>query len=210
VTHEEFRARLLSRTEVAGVQVSPVLFEKLEAYFQLLTSWNRRINLTALDLESLPAAAVDRLLVEPLAAARFAPRHEAVLDVGSGGGSPAIPFALATDAKELTMVESRARKSVFLREAARTVELTDVRVMTGRIADIANSRELAARFAVVTVRAVRLEEADWAGLVNALKPGGSIFLLHRTDENTQDLPFTRETHPLIGDSSVSIWTIPAQ
>jgi len=210
VTNEEFRARLLSRTEVAGVQVSPVLFEKLEAYFQLLTIWNRRINLTALDLESLPAAAVDRLLVEPLAAARFAPRHEAVLDVGSGGGSPAIPFALATDAKELTMVESRARKSVFLREAARTVELTDVRVMTGRIADIANSRELAARFAVVTVRAVRLEEADWAGLVNVLKPGGSIFLLHRTDENTQDLPSTRETHPLIGDSSVSIWTIPAQ
>jgi len=210
VTNEEFRARLLSRTEVAGVQVSPVLFEKLEAYFQLLTIWNRRINLTALDLESLPAAAVDRLLVEPLAAARFAPRHEAVLDVGSGGGSPAIPFALATDAKELTMVESRARKSVFLREAARTVELTDARVMTGRFADIANSRELAARFAVVTVRAVRLEEADWAGLVNVLKPGGSIFLLHRKDENTQSLPFTRETHPLTGDSSVSIWTIPAQ
>jgi len=209
VTNEEFRAHLLSRTEVAGVQITPALFEKLKAYFQLLTIWNRRINLTALDLESLPASAVDRLLVEPLAAARFAPRHEAVLDVGSGGGSPAIPFALASEAKELTMVESRARKSVFLREAARTVGFTGARVLTGRFADIANSRDLAAHFAVVTVRAVRLAEADWAGLVKVLKPRGSIFLLHRGDENAPNPSSTRETHPLIADSVVSIWTMPA-
>ena len=45
------------------------------------------------------------------------------MDVGSGGGSPAIPLKLAAPAVALTMVEVKARKSAFLREAIRQLEL---------------------------------------------------------------------------------------
>ncbi len=38
-----------------------------------------------------------------------------MIDIGSGGGSPAIPFALALAGVRLLMVESKTRKSVFLR-----------------------------------------------------------------------------------------------
>ena len=41
------------------------------------------------------------------------------MDVGSGGGSPAIPLKLAVPRLALTMVEVKARKSAFLREAVR-------------------------------------------------------------------------------------------
>ena len=44
-----------------------------------------------------------------------------MIDIGSGGGSPAIPLALAVPGLRLLMVESKTRKSVFLREAVRAL-----------------------------------------------------------------------------------------
>ena len=46
-----------------------------------------------------------------------------MLDIGSGGGSPAIPLVLTLSRLRLVMVESKTRKSVFLREAIRALEL---------------------------------------------------------------------------------------
>lgn len=154
--------------------------DRLEAYYRLLATWNQRINLTALNLDSLPDEAVDRLFIEPLAAARFAQPGSAVLDVGSGGGSPAIPFALATGASTLTMVESKARKSVFLREAARAAGIVHSDVVTARFQTVAESADLTGAFEVVTVRAVRIDEDDWPALAGPLRSGGSLFFLHRS------------------------------
>ena len=44
-------------------------------------------------------------------------------DIGSGGGSPAIPLKLARPTLPLPMVESKTRKAVFLREAVRALGL---------------------------------------------------------------------------------------
>ena len=59
------------------------------AYHELLSRWNRKINLTALDN---PDEAIDRLLLEPVLAARHFPAPDAsVMDIGSGGGSRPFP-----------------------------------------------------------------------------------------------------------------------
>ena len=71
------------------------LASQLVVYYQLLSHWNRKINLTSL---SDPDEAVDRLLLEPVAAAAVLPANRALIDLGSGGGSPAIPLALALGA----------------------------------------------------------------------------------------------------------------
>jgi len=58
------------RAERAGLSVDPELKEKLLSYYSLLTRWNEKINLTAL---TDPAAAIDRLLIEPVSAAPYLP-----------------------------------------------------------------------------------------------------------------------------------------
>ena len=95
--------------------MDPTIEPKLVTYLELLWKWNRKINLTAI-LE--PEMAIDRLLLEPLAAAAHLPAGGMLADLGSGGGSPAIPLALALSPSKLLMVESRSRKASFLREAA--------------------------------------------------------------------------------------------
>jgi 16S rRNA (guanine527-N7)-methyltransferase len=54
----------------------------------------------------------------------------AIVDVGSGGGAPGVPFAAAFPEREVTLLEARARKCEFLRAIAR--EFPNVRVVHGR------------------------------------------------------------------------------
>ena len=207
MTPAEFQSRLAERLAAAGISISPALAEKLATYHQLLATWNRRVNLTALDVERLPDEALDRLLIEPIVAAQHAERRLAMLDVGSGGGSPAIPFALATEARELTMIESRSRKSVFLREAAFAVGLSPAQVLTTRFEEAAASAELKGHFNVVTIRAVRVADEDWLRLSGLLAAGGSVFLLHQVGaRGAAKTNFIHAgTHPLTEKAELSIF-----
>jgi len=105
VTSREFQDRLSSRAKRASVSVTPQLTLRLETYFRLLETWNRKINLTGLNLAEATPDTIDRLLIEPLVAARYIPASAGrMLDVGSGGGSPASPIALALPSIRLLMV----------------------------------------------------------------------------------------------------------
>ncbi len=143
----------------------------------MLARWNRKINLTALDD---PDQAIDRLLLEPLLAAKHLTHPSpATIDVGSGGGSPAIPLKLAIPAMILTMVESKARKAAFLREAVRMLSLSDTHVETARYEELLTKPELHEAADVITMRAVRIDARVLRSLEALLKPGG-VFLLFRS------------------------------
>ncbi len=81
--------------------------------------------------------AIDRLLIEPVLATKYLPAPDAtVLDIGSGGGSPAIPMKLAAPGISLRMVESKTRKAAFLREVVRTLELDRTAVEAVRFEEL--------------------------------------------------------------------------
>jgi 16S rRNA (guanine527-N7)-methyltransferase len=151
MTSREFSDRVSRRARKAGVRVQDGLVERLEAYYRLLESWNARINLTALDLVNGPDSTIDRLLIEPLVAARHLPDDARVIDIGSGGGSPAIPLQLARPDLRLTLVEAKVRKCAFLREAGRHLEL-DILVENSRYEALLARPELHEAFDVGTMR----------------------------------------------------------
>jgi 16S rRNA (guanine527-N7)-methyltransferase len=177
VNPREFKERLQRRAKRAGISLEPELASKLETYYRLLAAWNQKINLTALNLREPTDEAFDRLLVEPLVAARHTPAgaHK-VMDIGSGGGSPALPFALAVSDVALLMVESKTRKSVFLREAVRALGLNSADVATARFEELLTRPDLHEAHDLVTIRAVRVESRVLLGLQAFLRPGGQLFL----------------------------------
>jgi len=184
VTPHEFRERLSARAAEAGVAITADVQVKLETYFQLLTRWNAKINLTALPLRRPTDETFDRLLIEPLAAARYvAESARAWFDVGSGGGSPAIPLKIVHPRAGLTMVESRERKAAFLREAVRELELPDTDVENQRFEDvIANVRSHA--IDLVSVRAVRSDSALMSAISRVLSPNGRVFIFHSPSKDS--------------------------
>jgi 16S rRNA (guanine527-N7)-methyltransferase len=158
------------------VTISAPLATKLEVYFRLLTAWNAKMNLTGLDLTEQAPAAIDRLLIEPLVAAKHATAPVTrMIDIGSGGGSPAIPLALSLSA-HLMLVEAKTRKSVFLREALRALELSDAEVVTSRFEELLSRPSLHEAHDLLTLRAVRVEGSVLMNLQAFVRPGGELFL----------------------------------
>lgn len=160
---EEVRRRFHARAVAARLTLPDVLVERLLAYYALLTRWNSVINLTSLED---PDAAIDRLLLEPVAAAAHLPGSPHIVDLGSGGGSPAIPLALASGAGDLQMIEARTRKAAFLREAVRELGL-QARVESARFDDVLRETQLPSP-AVISARAVRLGPESWKLIAEAV------------------------------------------
>jgi 16S rRNA (guanine527-N7)-methyltransferase len=157
-----------------GLFFSDELVEKLDAFNALLFRWNQKINLTSI---ADPDEAIDRLLLEPLLAARHVPALATrLMDVGSGGGSPAIPLKLALPQLHLTMVEAKVRKSAFLREASRQLGLTETEVETTRVEELLPRPQLHEAFDLISMRAVRIEIRMLNTIQAFLKPGGHVLL----------------------------------
>jgi 16S rRNA (guanine527-N7)-methyltransferase len=174
VAPRDFRTRLAKRASKAGLFLPDELAAGLTAYYELLARWNRKINLTALDN---PDEAIDRLLLEPVVATKQLARPDVrIMDVGSGGGSPAIPMKLAAAGAALTMVEVKARKSAFLREAVRSLGLGQTTVETSRYEELLARPELHEAFDVLSLRAVRVEVRTLLTLQAFVKPGGTLLL----------------------------------
>jgi 16S rRNA (guanine527-N7)-methyltransferase len=194
----DLNGRLQERAAGEGIVVSDALASRLVAYFELLHRWNRTINLTSLTDSD---EAIDRLLLEPLAAAAALPHRAALADLGSGGGSPAIPLALATESSRLLMVESRSRKVAFLREAAREVGLSAI-VEPVRFEELASQATYRGCFDIVTIRAVRRDTAALTAATGLLRPNGLIALFRGPDgadepESLMGNLAWRETRPLL-------------
>lgn len=165
-------ARLTRRARRAGVPMSDELVSRLAVYYELLLKWNKKVNLTAVDDID---QSLDRMLVEPVAACRYLPEAaNSLLDIGSGGGSPAIPMKVWNPGMHLRMVESKTRKSAFLREAIRELGLRDADVETCRYEELLGRSELHEGVDIVTIRAVRVEGRMLAAVQAFLSQGGKL------------------------------------
>lgn len=171
-----FRERLREQAEAAGLSLDLAQMGHFEHYFRLLHHWNRAINLTALPLAGFPDRTLNRLFIEPLQAAQFV--EDAPLlwfDLGSGGGSPAIPLKIMRPLLRLRMVESRSRKAAFLSEVVRSLSLTTTEVLSVRIEELAQSAP-AGHGDLLTIRAVRIEEGLLQAAAALLRLDGRLLL----------------------------------
>ena len=172
----------------AGLPVEGPLATEMASFIGLMAKWNATLNLTGLELDPASDEAIMRLIVEPVAAAALVPPGvKLALDVGSGGGSPAIPLKLARRDIPFVLVESKSRKCAFLREAVRHLELTGIDVVNSRLQEVASRVEMLSRVDLVTVRAVRMDAELWVAVRRILAPGARA-LLFGTTSSAPSLP----------------------
>jgi 16S rRNA (guanine527-N7)-methyltransferase len=134
----------------AGLQalgLDTALAPPLLAYLGLLARWNRTYNLTAI---RDPREMVARHLLDSLAMHAFLDGLDTLADLGAGAGLPGIPLAIARPSLQVTLVESNGKKARFMREAVRTLGLTDVRVAESRI----EALDEPGQYAAITARAL--------------------------------------------------------
>jgi len=197
---------ITERAEREGVQLSATALAELGIYIGLLTKWNRTVNLTALPLDPLSDEAMDRLLIEPLIAAREAgPSDGLLIDVGSGGGSPAVPLKVAAPWLRLVMVESRGRKSAFLREVVRELKWSDASVETTRLEELADRSADDFKADLVSLRAVRADSDLWAVVGRLLRPEGRVLWFGaRGDDDQEAVGFSLAATRTLGTTGTTL------
>ncbi|HEY7820377.1 MAG TPA: RsmG family class I SAM-dependent methyltransferase [Vicinamibacteria bacterium] len=142
-------------------------YEKLESLERLLVRWSAKLDLTGFPTEEERRR---RYFAEPLAAVKWLPREGRAVDIGSGGGSPGLPFAIATPGVQWTLLEPRLRRRLFLEEAVAELALANVRVSPERF-------QGGSQLAAISCRGVRLDPADLERVIDALSPGGRFLWL---------------------------------
>jgi len=179
----------------AAAALSPGQLRLISKYIDLLLRWNARINLTAVRQpdeivtrhfgESMFAARHLFPLANPERSSRVEPgpgnttQQVHVIDVGSGAGFPGLPIKIWAPHIRLSLIESSQKKATFLREAIRTLTLTNVDVFAGRANDF-HPDTLRPNFPaanVVTLRAVERFDSILSTAADLVKPSGRLAVL---------------------------------
>ncbi|MCC7135554.1 MAG: 16S rRNA (guanine(527)-N(7))-methyltransferase RsmG [Nitrosomonas sp.] len=116
--------------EMQGLPVDQSLLRgQLLQYIALLAKWNATHNLTAV---KTPEAMITRHLLDSLSVLPHISGPN-IVDVGSGGGFPGIPIALARSEWQVTLVESNSKKAAFLKQAVVELNISNVQVVHQRV-----------------------------------------------------------------------------
>ncbi len=149
-----------------AIELTPAARTAVDGHVRLLLAWTAAINLTAIR-DPIDVALLH--VIDSLAglAALGSASPERILDLGSGGGYPGIPLAVALPAAQVVLVDSIAKKVTFLETAIHAIGLSGrVRPVAARAEALAVDREHRVAYDVVVVRAV----APLAELVELAMP----------------------------------------
>ena len=163
-----------------GLNLPEAAQQKLLAFRDLLLKWNKTYNLTAL---RDPAQAISHHLLDSLAILPHV-GGGTLLDVGSGGGLPAIPLAIARPDLAVSMVDTVQKKASFLQQAVIELALGHVTVHHARV------ETMQGQYDQISSRAFA-EIALFVSLTrHLLGPGGRWLAMKglRPDDELQALP----------------------
>ena len=137
-----------------GVEAAPAMLERLAVYLDQLLEANRRFNLTAVrDRETAwRRHVIDSLTL--LAGLETLPAGATIIDVGSGGGLPGIPLAIARPDLRVTLLEATGKKARFLEQCVATLALGNVQVVQDRAEHAGQSAAHRGRYDVAVCRAL--------------------------------------------------------
>jgi 16S rRNA (guanine527-N7)-methyltransferase len=160
--------------ETTGWQPSADQLQQFQNFYELVSLANKSLNLTRI-LE--PADFWEKHLWDSLQPILTNPQLVGpVVDLGTGGGFPGIPIAIARPDWEVTLVDSTAKKINFLDSSMGTIPLTNVQAIADRAESFGRHAEHRDLYGLVTVRAVAEPSVCAEYAVPLLAIGGTAIL----------------------------------
>ena len=190
---------------VLNLNTSDCQIELLASYRDLLIDANRRLNLTAM---KRPRTVDARLIAESLAIVPLiGPGPHRLLDVGTGGGIPGIPLAIACPDSAITLLDATAKKLEALDGILRELGIENVNLVHGRAEEVAHDAEHRGCYTVVVSRAVaRLPTLVEYTLPFLTRCG--VAILPKGRQVQRELGEARDAIATLGGELVDVFTSP--
>ncbi|MBE5754157.1 MAG: 16S rRNA (guanine(527)-N(7))-methyltransferase RsmG [Clostridiales bacterium] len=133
-----------------GILVTDEQLQKFEKYYDLLVVYNEKFNITTITdkKEVYLKHFIDSVLgVDKICG-------KTLIDIGSGGGFPAIPIKIMKDDLSVTLLEATGKKCSFLQAVIDGLNLKNIRVINDRAETLAKNENYREQFDICTARAV--------------------------------------------------------
>jgi 16S rRNA (guanine527-N7)-methyltransferase len=191
--YEQFPIRAIVAPAAArmGVDLSEQQLAQLERLCVELLNWNERVNLTSITdpHDVVIRHVLDSLTVIPLLRAweRAWERDPTLVDIGSGGGFPGLPIAIALPRFQVTLVDATAKKVGFLQHAIETLDLANARAIHSTAEELGRLPEHREAYDAGVVRAVGSIGTLVELLVPLLRVGGRCILMKKRSAVDEEL-----------------------
>lgn len=188
-------------SEAAQTPLSPAQQEQLSRYLDLLFAANQTMNLTR--IIDRPTAEVQHVGDAMTLLRHLPPGAARIADVGSGGGVPGIPLAIARPDAQVHLLEATKKKAAFLQRTAAELGLANVRVLDLRAEEAGRDPKFRESFDAVVARAVGTMNwlAEWC--LPLLKKGG-VMLAMKGPKAAEELPAAEHAIRLLGGGSPDV------
>ena len=170
---QHYGNQLVQQAAELGLTVTTTQQHQFEQYLALLLAWNERMNLTAI---REPEEIVTRHFLDGLSCALVTAdlNQSRLIDVGTGAGFPGLPLKILYPELQLTLVDSVAKKTDFLRAVVAELGLTGVTVVAERAEIIGRLPQHRAQYDWAVARAVAELRVLLEYLLPLCRPGGHL------------------------------------
>ncbi len=177
-----------------GISLDDRQASQFAKYHKELLLWNKKINLVSeLSSHDIPIKHfIDSLTVLPFLDAR----DGNMLDIGSGGGFPALPLKIAAPGLDIHLIDSSRKKVSFLKHCVRSLGLGTITVTAARAEELARSGKYANGFDTLISRATfKLPDLVRTG-VSFLRIGGTLIAMKGANVSDELKAAAEIVHPL--------------
>lgn len=144
--------RLINSLKKLDIDISDKQLEKFNKYYELLISWNEKMNLTSITDKN---EVIDKHFVDSIMLYKYSDLSDSkIIDVGTGAGFPGIPLKIMCPSCKITLLDSLAKRLNFLNEVISELGLEDIVTIHGRAEDCAHNVKFREKFDYATSRAV--------------------------------------------------------
>ncbi len=190
-----------------GFTLSASQLEQFQLYYEMLTDWNSRINLTSITeyeevqrrhfLDSLTVGATLRAELQGIADGAAPPSGYKVVDVGTGAGFPGVPLKILWPQIALTLSDSVGKKTIFLRELTDALGLRGVKVATARAEELGRDKAQREQYDLALARAVAALPVLCEYCLPLVRVGGRL-LAPKKGDISQELAQAERAAPVLG------------
>ena len=176
---------LIRSLQALQIDLATETLGRLGAFLDRLLETNRRFNLTAV---REPQEAWDRHILDSVSLIPFLPEEGRVIDVGSGGGLPALPLAIACPGLAVTALESTGKKARFIAETAEAMGLENLEVIQDRAETAGQDPDCRERYDTATARGVGPMNVLLELTLPLVRVGGRVLAMKgaRTEQELRD------------------------
>ena len=188
--------KLISALEQLNIPYDEEIIKKYEAYMEGIIEWNEKVNLTSITDkdEFIVKHYIDSVMCVPCKEFQNAER---IIDVGTGGGFPGIPLALAAPDKEFVLMDSLNKRIKIINELCAEIGIENVTAVHARAEELAKNKEHRENYDLCVSRAVANLSTLSEYCLPFIKKGG-YFLSYKGPDSEQEVKDAKKAISILG------------